>query len=257
MKIGTSIAITGVRGAAGPPPWTPSDLAGLALQLQPTLGTYQDAARATAAVGGEPLGGWADQSSAGHHGAQSNSARRPFVRTSGLGGGARPYIDFDGANDGILLSGWGLGSGAQTVAIEFARRSNPTAQRLFSVRQAGPVFSAISFINFQGYGEIICRFGGASGTSVGFTPGLGTGRHTLLVCYDGSGPGSTSAYAVYLDGVAAIMTTSGSFPDDPLMGCLGSYSDGSIPAAVDLGRIACWTADHRTNAASIVGWLNA
>jgi len=175
----------GPRGAAA----APSDLASLLLDLR--LGAadlYQDAARTTAAVSGDPVGGWKDTAAAAHHLSQSTSARRPIYYSSGLGGGARPRVSFDGVDDGLLMSGWGLGSGAQTVAMEFVRRGNvPTAQRLFSVRVAGPIFSVISLINYGGYNEITALFGSAGGASVGCNPTLGTTRHTLVVCYNGSG----------------------------------------------------------------------
>lgn len=122
------------------------------------------------------------------------------------------------------MSGWSLGSGAQTIAMEFVRRTNPTAQRLFSVRQAGPIFSAISLINYAGYAEITCYLGGAGGNSIGCNPVLGTGRHTLVVCYDGSGSTTPANYAIFLvDGTAQTVVSGNSFLDAVAMGALGSY----------------------------------
>jgi len=236
----------------------PSDLTSLLLDLR--LGAadlYQDAARTTAAVSGDPVGGWKDTAAAAHHLSQSTSARRPIYYSSGLGGGARPRVSFDGTDDGLLASGWNLGSGAQTVAMEFVRRSNvPTAQRLFSVRVAGPIFSAISFVNFAGYNEITALFGSAGGASVGCNPTLGTSRHTLVVCYDGSGSTTPANYAIFVDGVAQVVAAGGSFPDSTEMGALGSYADASVPSSVDVGRIAAWSGDHRASRLAIEGWLN-
>lgn len=236
----------------------PSDLASLLLDLR--LGAadlYQDAARTTAAVSGDPVGGWKDTAAAAHHLDQTTSARRPIYYSSGLGGGARPRVSFDGVDDGLLMSGWNLGSGAQTIALEFVRRSNvPTAQRLFSVRQAGPIFSAISFVNFAGYNEITVLCGSAGGTSVGCSPTLGTTRHTLVVCYDGSGSTTPANYAIFVDGVAQTVVAGGAFFDSAVMGALGSYNDATIPSAVDIGRIAAWSGDHRASRLAIEGWLN-
>lgn len=245
-------------GVGGRRVWTPARLASLALQLQPTGSVYTDAARTTPATSGDPVGGWADRSTAAHHLDQTTSARRPIYYSSGLGGGARPRVFFDGTDDGLLMSGWGLGSGAQTVAMEFVRRSNvPTAQRLFSVRVAGPIFSAISLVNFGGYNEVTVLLGSAGGVSVGCNPTLGTSRHTLVVCYNGSGASTPANYVIYVDGVSQSVVVGGAFPDSAAMGALGSYSDASVPSFVDVGRVAAWSADHRASRLLIEGWLNA
>lgn len=244
---------------SAPPPWTPGTLSGLALDLRPETGVYTDAGRTTPAAAGDPLGGWADQSGAGHHAAQSTAGRYGIVRASGLGGGARPRIEFDGSNDGALLSGWGLGAGAQTVALEFARRSELISTRPFSLRSGG-FWSEFAFVDFGGYEKICIRFGtatGGSGASVGWSPTLGTGRHTLIVCYDGSAPGSTSAYAVYLDGSLVTLSSTGVLVDSAQMGGIGSYSDGSAATPLDCGRVVAWTADHRASVADIEAWLGA
>jgi hypothetical protein len=244
---------------SAPPPWTPGTLSGLALDLRPETGVYTDSGRTTPAAAGDPLGGWADQSGAGHHATQSTAGRYGIVRASGLGGGARPRIEFDGTNDGALLTGWGLGAGAQTAAIEFARRAIATSVRPFSVRGGG-FWSEIAFVDFGGYAEICLRFGtatGGSGAAVGWSPTLGTTRHTLIVCYDGSAPGSTSAYAVYLDGSLVTLSSTGVLVDSALMGGIGSYSDGSAATPLDCGRVVAWTADHRASVADIEAWLGA
>lgn len=254
-RIGVGLGLGVGRG--GSRVWTPARLSSLALQLQPTDNVYTDAARTTPSTSGDPVGGWADRSTAAHHLTQSASARRPVFYSSGLGGGARPRVSFDGVDDGLLMSGWGLGSGAQTVAIEFVRRTNvPAAQRLFSARVAGPIFSVISLINYAGYNEVTCYFGGAGGASVGCNPILGVGRHTLVVCYDGLGSSTPGSYAMFVDGVSKTVLTGNSFLDSPAMGALGSYSDATIPSSVDIGRAAAWSADHRGSLALIEEWLN-
>lgn len=244
---------------SAPPPWVPSSLSGLALDLRPETGTYQNAGLSTPSGNGDILGGWQDQSGAGHHATQSTAGRYGIVRASGLGGGARPRIEFDGSNDGALLSGWGLGAGAQTVAMEFARRSEQISFRPFSVRSGG-FWSEIAFVDFSGYAKICIRFGdatGGSGAAVGWSPTLGTTRHTLIVCYDGSGPGSTGAYAVYLDGSLVTLSSTGVLVDSAQMGGIASYQDGSWAVPLDCGRVAAWTADHRAAAADIEAWLGA
>lgn len=252
IGLGLGLGVGGRRNV-----WSPARLSNLALQLQPTGSVFTDAARTTPATSGDPVGGWADRSTAAHHLDQTTSARRPIYYSSGLGGGARPRVSFDGVDDGLLMSGWNLGSGAQTIALEFVRRSNvPTAQRLFSVRQAGPIFSAISFVNFAGYNEITVLCGSAGGTSVGCSPTLGTTRHTLVVCYDGSGSTTPANYAIFVDGVAQTVVAGGAFFDSAVMGALGSYNDATIPSFVDVGRIAAWSGDHRASRLAIEGWLN-
>ena len=254
-RIGVGLGLGVGRG--GSRVWTPARLSSLALQLQPTDNVYTDAARTTPSTSGDPVGGWADRSTAEHHLTQSTSARRPVFYSSGLGGGARPRVSFDGVDDGLLMSGWGLGSGAQTVAIEFVRRTNvPMAQRLFSVRVAGPIFSVISLINYSGYHEITVYLGGARGNSVGCNPVLGTGRHTLVVCYNGLGSSTPENYAMFVDGVSRTVLSGSTFLDSPAMGALGSYNDATIPSSVDIGRTAAWSADHRASLAVIEGWLN-
>lgn len=254
-RIGVGLGLGVGRG--GSRVWTPARLSSLALQLQPTDNVYTDAARTTPSTSGDPVGGWADRSTAAHHLSQSTSARRPIYYSSGLGGGARPRVSFDGTDDGLLMSGWNLGSGAQTVALEFVRRSNvPSAQRLFTVRQAGPIFSAISFVNYGGYHEITALFGSAGGASVGCNPSLGTTRHTLVICYNGSGSTTPANYMIFVDGVAQTVIAGGLFPDSTEMGALGSYADASVPSSVDVGRIAAWSGDHRASRLAIEGWLN-
>lgn len=245
-------------GVGGSRVWTPTRLANCQLSLAPSSRyLFTDAARTSPAASGDPAGGWADLSTAGHHLSQTISARRPIFYDSGLGGGARPRVSFDGVDDGLLMSGWGLGSGAQTIAMEFVRRTNvPVAQRLFSTRVAGPIFSAISLINFVGYAEITCYLGGAGGNSIGCNPVLGTGRHTLVVCYNGSGSSTPANYAMFVDGVSKTVVSGNSFLDAVPMGALGSYTDASIPSAIDVGRIAAWSGDHRASRLAIEGWLN-
>lgn len=258
-SLGLDLSLRLGRVAGGPAPWAPSTLSGLVLDLRPETATYQDTARTTPAGDAQPLGGWTDQSSAAHHATQGTSGRRGTVRASGLGGGARPRIEFDGSDDGALLTGWGLGSGGQTIAIEFARRSIEISKRLISLRGGG-FWAEIALVNFSGYAEICIRCGtatGAGGAAVGWSPTIGATRHTLVVCYDGSGPGSTSAYAVYLDGVLVTLSSTGSLSDDAQMGGLASYQNGSNAAPVDVGRVAAWTADHRASIADIVAWLDA
>ena len=253
IGLGLGLGVGGRRNV-----WSPARLSNLALQLQPTGSVFTDAARTTPATSGDPVGGWADRSTAAHHLDQTTSARRPIYYSSGLGGGARPRVFFDGTDDGLLMSGWGLGSGAQTIALEFVRRSNvPTAQRLFSVRVAGPIFSAISLVNFGGYNEVTVLLGSAGGVSVGCNPTLGTSRHTLVVCYNGSGASTPANYVIYVDGVSQSVVVGGAFPDSAAMGALGSYSDASVPSFVDVGRVAAWSADHRASRLLIEGWLNA
>jgi len=253
IGLGLGLGVGGRRNV-----WSPARLSNLALQLQPTGSVYTDAARTTPATSGDPVGGWADLSTAGHHLSQTISARRPIFYDSGLGGGSRPRLFFDGTDDGLLMSGWGLGSGAQTISMEIVRRSNvPTSQRIFSVRVAGPIFSAISLINYAGYAEITCYLGGAGGLSVGCNPGLGTGRHTLVVCYNGLGSSTPENYAMFVDGVSKTVVGGNSFLDAVTMGALGSYTDASIPSFVDVGRVAAWSADHRASRLLIEGWLNA
>lgn len=242
-----------------PPAWAPGDLSNLVLDLRPTTGTYQDTGLSTPAADGDPLGGWQDQSGAGHHATQGTAGRHGIVRASGLGGGARPRIEFDGSNDGALLSGWGLGAGAQTVAMEFARRSEQISVRPFSVRSGG-FWSEVAFVDFSGYAKICIRFGtatGGSGAAVGWSPTIGTTRHTLIVCYDGSGPGSTGAYAVYLDGSLVTLSSTGVLADSAQMGGIASYQDGSAATPLDCGRVVAWTADHRASVADIEAWLGA
>ena len=251
IGLGLGLGVGGRRNV-----WSPARLSNLALQLQPTGSVFTDAARTTAAVSGDPVGGWKDTAAAAHHLDQSTSARRPIYYDSGLGGGARPRVSFGGVDDGLLMSGWNLGSGAQTIAMEFVRRTNPTAQRLFSVRQAGPIFSAISLVNYGGYNEITVLCGSAGGTSVGCSPTLGTTRHTLVVCYNGSGASTPANYAIFVDGVSQSVVVSGAFPDSAVMGALGSYNDATIPSAVDIGRVAAWSGDHRASRLAIEGWLN-
>lgn len=248
-----------VSAGGAPAPWAPSDLSGLVLDLRPTVATYQDTGLLTLALDGHDVASWRDQSGAGHHATQSNSGRRPTRRDTGLGGGARPRLEFDGASDGLLLTGWGLGSGGQTVALEFARRVNTISSRLLSLRSGG-YWMEIALVNFGGYAEICLRFGdatGGSGAAVGWSPTLGTGRHTLEIYYDGSGPGTTGAYAVYLDGTLATLSTTGVLADSAQMGGLGSCQDASVAATVDVGRVLAYGADHRTNRTLIKTWLDA
>lgn len=251
-----ALLLSAVRRRGG---FAPSSLASLVLDLRPTTGTYQDTGLSTPAADGDDVGGWQDQSGSAHHATQGTSGRLPIRRDSGLGGGARPRLEFDGSNDGLLLTGWGLGAGAQSVAIEFARRANTLSSRLLSLRSGG-YWSEIALVNFGGYAEVCLRFGDAtsgSGAAVGWSPGLSTTRHTLEIYYDGSGPGTTGAYAVYLDGTLATLSTTGTLADSAQMGGLGSYQDASVAATVDVGRVLVYGADHRASHTDIQAWLDA
>jgi hypothetical protein len=86
--------------------FSPSHLAGLALWLAADSGVFTDTARTTPSANGDPVGGWADQSTNGFHPQQATSGARPTYRTS-VGG--RPGIEFDGSDDWLDLSAGAAG----------------------------------------------------------------------------------------------------------------------------------------------------
>lgn len=249
-SLGLDLSIGLSRAAGGPAPWAPSTLSGLVLDLRPTAGLFEESTLVTPTAVGGPVGGWENQGGA-VDALQSTSGRRPTMRSG--------YVEFDGTDDGLILSGLGLGSGAQTVALTFTRRSNEISRRLLSTRSGG-FWSEIALVNFSGYAEVCIRFGtatGGSGAAVGFSPALGTSEHDLEIYYDGSGPGSTGAYAVYLDGVLATLSSTGTLADSAQMGALGSYTDSTLAAPVDVKKVVAWTADHRASRTDIKAWLDA
>ena len=238
-------------GGGTPPAWAPSSLSGLVLDLRPDTGLFEESTLVTPTSIGGPVGGWENQGGV-IDALQTTLGRRP-TRRSG-------YLEFDGTDDGLLITGLGLGSGAQSIAFRFTRRNNlATSQRIFSTR-AGGFWTEITTVNFGGYAEVCFLCGMAAGGSsacVGFSPGLGTSEHTLEIYYDGSGSGLTGAYAVYLDGSLVSLASSGVLSDAATLGAIGSRTDAVAPAAIDLKKVVAWTGDHRADRADIAAWLAA
>jgi hypothetical protein len=76
-----------------------------ALDWDFSTGTYQDAARTTAAsANNDPVGGVADQSGNGHHGAQATSGKRGLLIVPGLNG--LPVLRLDGTDDFISVANY-------------------------------------------------------------------------------------------------------------------------------------------------------
>src|SRR5262245_39968698 len=93
-----------VRAPAAAAAFAPTDVAGLQLWLRGDAGTFQDAARTTAAAAdGDPVGGWRDDSGGAHHFSQATAAKRGTLKTGANGINGRSIVRFDGVDD--YLSG--------------------------------------------------------------------------------------------------------------------------------------------------------
>jgi hypothetical protein len=89
-----------VRAATVAAAFAPTDVAGLQLWLRGDAGTFQDAARTTAAANdGDPVGGWRDDSGEGDHFSQATAAKRGTLKTGANGINGRAVVRFDGVDD--------------------------------------------------------------------------------------------------------------------------------------------------------------
>jgi len=79
--------------ASGPPPFSPSDVAGLQLWLA--------ADQITGLSDGDPVTAWPDQSGNGNDAAQATGAKKPTFKTAIQNG--EPVVRFDGIDDTLVI----------------------------------------------------------------------------------------------------------------------------------------------------------
>lgn len=98
--IGVRVGVPSLRRSRD---FSPADIPGLALWLRADAGVLNPAG--TAAINGDPVATWQDQSGNARHATQGTTARRPTLVTGVLNG--RPAVRFDGVDDllGGALSG--------------------------------------------------------------------------------------------------------------------------------------------------------
>lgn len=107
----------------------PTDLSGLVLWCKADAGTYQDAARSTAAsANNDPVGGWADQSGVGNHLSQATAGARPLLKTGILA--SKPGLLFDGSNDRMVGAGSILGGSSAYTKFVIVAVTDTTKQNL-------------------------------------------------------------------------------------------------------------------------------
>lgn len=94
---------SGVVSDATDAPFSPSDIAGLVLWLDASLGTYQSTGGSAALADGDPVGEWQDQSGNGNDVTQVTGEKKPVLKTGANGLNGLPVLRFDGSSD--LLAG--------------------------------------------------------------------------------------------------------------------------------------------------------
>ncbi len=94
-----------------PPPFQPTDVAGLKLWLRPGVGIYQDTGATTPATADtDPVALWQDQSGQGNHFSTANSSERFQLKTAQTPNGSAALLS-DGVDDRLdsnnfFTSGW-------------------------------------------------------------------------------------------------------------------------------------------------------
>lgn len=170
---GTRYGVTGRTAAAAvsDAPADPSTVSGLGLWLEDlyTGDLFQDSARTTPAVNGDPVGGWTDRSGAGRH-ASSSSTARPILRS----GTAADGLQFDNSNDYLdLASAVTLAAAASTIYIVYywpsatyvgtAMVDNPTETAKFGLLyQTVGSKMLLSFVDSGGSGSVSTDNGAVS-----------------------------------------------------------------------------------------------
>jgi hypothetical protein len=208
-------------GVSGGGAFNPLSLSPL-LWLKADLGTFQDTGLVTpAALDGDPVGGWQDQSGNGNHATQATAGKRPALKLNIQNG--KPVVRFDGVSDFL-----------QTVS--------------FSASQPIHVFLALSQRTWNGPARIM------DGTTtdqvvleqLNVTPELDLFDGSAFTC-------SSTALAVATFGTLSILHNGASSElrvnggtaatGNPGSGgftaglTLGSKFGGAIPTAIDLGEL--------------------
>lgn len=240
-------------GAGGPPgPWTPGDL--------PAIWAYHDAsviaslfkdAAGTVPVTmpGDTVGRMTDLSGNARHLTQSNGGLRPDYADTAFGG-----VACLNGSAGINLARADGISGPQTWGVSFKLTLLPSVGNFyaaFSLRTAGGEVGIIYFFNLDGYEEISLVFSqSAPSMTTGFSPGLDTAVHRLIVTFSGT------TYRAWLDGVEVTLLASGFSSPSALFGAVGALNDAEFGASMRWRRLA-WSAAEASDAdvALLDTWL--
>ncbi len=248
------------RGRAGSaPPFVPSSLSNLALQLefgQPSTLRQEPAGTTAVALDGDPIGRAADQGPSTRVYTASGSAR-PLYRASAMSGG-RSCAQFDGIDDGLTATAAWTTFSAQTWALDFELTALPgTGASMCLLSLADGTYSnALYAINHASYAsfswEFCYQFGGSH---VGFGAlsggSLDLGRHRLVITYNFGTQTSPASYRVWLDGVEQTVVTSGGSAV-LASGCgVGARADGVSFLQGRMRHAWVWAADHSASVASI------
>ena len=239
MPTGVGVAVHpqlgDTRAAAAPPPFVPTDIAGLVIWLDPSdsATTFQDEAGTVPAVSGDPVARINDLSAGGNNAVASADAKRPIRHNeSDLW-----WLEFDGVDDCLATASFVVnatdGEATVCMAIEVPE---PAALGINFERSANYGASSdglVSYANTDGTTDV--GVSGAGGVNAYSFADLQGARLVLSIKYDKS-IAVGAQMAVYKDGSLLVGSevagnnSGGVFASEPLF--FGMRNDTNLPLAM-------------------------
>lgn len=191
---------------------------GNVLWLKADNGVYTNTSGA-AAINGQLVQVWADQSGNGNNFDQPTSIKRPQYVANVLCG--KPVLRFTISRGTYMQSPFKL-SGAKSIFLAFVLPSlYNSGETLLSIKGSGDVFTEIVGTDFSGYKPMsyIQDLASTSSSSPtlnvmparGNSASFSTSGNLFSVVYDGSSNTSSAAYTAKYDGSSATISSSGNF----------------------------------------------
>ncbi|WP_323041159.1 hypothetical protein [Gemmobacter sp.] len=238
--LGLGLGITGVRGL-----WSPARLFSAGSQglfLDPSIlsSMSQDTAGATPVTGpGQPVGRAMDRSGRGNHATQATAAQRPTYQVDGSG---RPYLYFDGVDDGMLTSSVAWGSGEVTVIAAMRKRSDAALGFVLELTTSWSVSAGFAMTapgNTGGQATYSFRANGSGVVGIAETPASYAAPVTSIVT--GQGRIATDTNRIRVNGGSWVTQAAdqgtGNYATAPLY--IGARNSDQLRASIDLyGLIA-------------------
>jgi hypothetical protein len=221
------LALLGVSGGA----FSPLSLSPL-LWLKADLGTFQDTGLVTpAALDGDPVGGWQDQSGNGNKATQGTSTKRPALKLNIQNG--LPVVRFDGVSDFL-----------QTVSFSFSQPAH-----VFLALQLRSWGSTNRFMDGTTTDQVVIA-------QINASPELDLYDGSAFTCGNtGLAVGTFGTLSVLHNGASSELRVNGGTAatgNPGSNGCtagltLGSRWDGALVCAVDIGELLVYAPSLSTS----------
>lgn len=180
--------------------WTPARLSGLKV--------WMDASNASAITkdGSDFVSSWVSNKTPGTYAfTQGTGANQPKWYSSGFGTNSKPYIDFDGTNDSLYISGQGLLEDNEGTLFFAATSSDVTRANNFGIFCSTDAASNIKWFSGAilssagaGYCAVSWNTGTGSSSAYGNTTTQGSNNTPMLTMVKSNG----SSYTINVNAVS-------------------------------------------------------